>query len=173
MMKTDEAVAETIENNVRKLIINESPVDPAYYDKLSKLLDALIAQRRLGVATYAEYMAKIAKLTQEATSPGGVAAYPAGITTSAQKALFNNLGKNLTLALAVDAAVLSSLQDDWRNNSGKTKRVRNAIRAVLEKGMAEKADGPTVDGVQEPGTEYSLEAEITRILDLVKHQSGY
>ena len=28
MMKSEEAVAETIENNVRKLIINESPVDP-------------------------------------------------------------------------------------------------------------------------------------------------
>jgi type I restriction enzyme R subunit len=35
ILKTDEAVAETIENNVRKLIINESPVDPAYYDKRS------------------------------------------------------------------------------------------------------------------------------------------
>jgi type I restriction enzyme R subunit len=51
VMKTDEAVAETIENNVRKLIINESPVDPAYYDKMSKLLDALIEQRRKGVVT--------------------------------------------------------------------------------------------------------------------------
>ncbi|MEI6414953.1 MAG: HsdR family type I site-specific deoxyribonuclease, partial [Pseudomonadota bacterium] len=42
ILKTEEAVAETIENNVRKLIINESPVDPAYYEKMSKLLDALI-----------------------------------------------------------------------------------------------------------------------------------
>jgi hypothetical protein len=43
--RTETAVAETIENNVRKLIIKESPVDPAYYEKMSKLLDALIAQR--------------------------------------------------------------------------------------------------------------------------------
>jgi predicted metal-dependent hydrolase len=47
-------VAETIENNVRKLIINESPVDPAYYDKMSKLLDALIEQRRKGALAYKE-----------------------------------------------------------------------------------------------------------------------
>ena len=60
----EEAVAETIENNVRKLIINESPVDPAYYDKMSKLLDALIAQRRKGVMDYKEYLEKIADLAK-------------------------------------------------------------------------------------------------------------
>ena len=71
VMKTEEAVAETIENNVRKLIINESPVDPAYYDKMSKLLDALIELRRKGVMSYKEYLEKIAKLTKDATMPGG------------------------------------------------------------------------------------------------------
>jgi type I restriction enzyme R subunit len=48
-----EAVAETIENNVRKLIIDESPVNPKYYEKMSALLDALIAQRRKGACTWA------------------------------------------------------------------------------------------------------------------------
>ena len=46
--QSEEAVAETIENNVRKLIINEFPVDPAYYERMSILLDALIEQRRKG-----------------------------------------------------------------------------------------------------------------------------
>ena len=41
-----EAVAETIENNVRKLIIDESPINPKYYEKMSELLDALIEQRK-------------------------------------------------------------------------------------------------------------------------------
>lgn len=31
VVKTDGSVAESIDNNVRKLIINESPVDPAYW----------------------------------------------------------------------------------------------------------------------------------------------
>jgi type I restriction enzyme R subunit len=35
-----EAVAEVIENNVRKLIIDESPINPKYYEKMSELLDA-------------------------------------------------------------------------------------------------------------------------------------
>ena len=40
--KNREAVAETIENNVRRLIIDETAVNPKYYEKMSELLDALI-----------------------------------------------------------------------------------------------------------------------------------
>ncbi len=173
VMKSDEAVAEAIENNVRKLIINESPVDPAYYDKMSKLLDALIEQRRKGVVTYTEYLQKIAKLAREVTLPGSPAAYPAGIKTLALRALYNNLGKSETLAMAMNVAVLSSLQDDWRHNTGKTKRVRNAIRFVLSTDIpanlglkVHSADGVTVPALD-------LENETDRMLELVKHQGGY
>ena len=173
VMKSDTAVAETIENNVRKLIINESPVDPAYYDKMSKLLDALIEQRRKGVVTYAEYLAKIAKLAQDVTMPGGNAdPYPVAIKTAAQRALFNNLDKNEKLALALDIAIQNSLQDDWRNSTGKTKRVRYGIRGVLEEAFkASQAAGFT--GVQEDSGLYSVELETTRILELAKHQNDY
>jgi len=174
VMKSDTAVAETIENNVRKLIINESPVDPAYYNKMSKLLDALIEQRRKGVVSYTEYLEKIAKLTKEAVMPGdgGASPYPANVQTAAQRALFNNLGKDALLGLAVDAAIQNNRQDDWRNNTGKTKRVRNGIRAVLEKAFAaSQAAGFT--GIQENGVLYSVEAETTRILELAKHQHDY
>ena len=41
-------MAETIENNVRKLIIDEQPINPKYYEKMSELLDALIRQRKTG-----------------------------------------------------------------------------------------------------------------------------
>src|SRR5450759_2840396 len=115
--KNKEAVAETIENNVRKLIINESPVDPAYYEKMSKLLDALIALRRKGVVSYKEYLEKIAKLTRDATMPGGgPGGYPAMVKTAAQRALYNNLGRDEELALAVDAAIQCSRMDGWRGN---------------------------------------------------------
>ncbi len=151
ILKTEESVAETIENNVRKLIINESPVDPAYYEKMSKLLDALIEQRRKGVVSYKEYLEKIATLTKEATMPGGgPGGYPGGVKTAAQRSLFNNLGKDEGLALAVDAAIMGSRQDGWKSNTMKTKRVRNAINAVLND-----------------------DELATQILDLAKHQSDY
>ena len=65
--------------------------------------------------------------------------------TSAQRALHNNLGKceALALALAISTAVNSALQDDWRNNAIKTRRMQlstplvgddEAVRlAVVEK----------------------------------------
>ena len=172
VMKTDEAVAETIENNVRKLIINESPVDPAYYDKMSQLLYALIAQRRKAVISYAEYLKQIAQLARDATTPGGFATYPAELQTAAQRALFNNLGRNAVLALQVDAAILGSLQNGWKTNPLKTKRVRLAIRAVLAQAQSD-AQAAAQPGVQEPESTYDLEAQTTRILDLALHQNDY
>jgi len=168
-----EAVAETIENNVRKLIINESPVDPAYYDKMSKLLDALIELRRKGVVSYKEYLEKIANLTKEATMPGGgPGGYPASVATAAQRALYNNLGKDEPLALAVDAAIQSARMDGWRSNTMKTRRVRIAIRATLAKAAAQPiavnaANQDTAQG------DYPVEVLADRILELAKHQNDY
>jgi type I restriction enzyme R subunit len=50
-----EAVAETIENNVRKKIIKEHLNDPAYYEKMSALLDEIIATRKANAIEYEEY----------------------------------------------------------------------------------------------------------------------
>ena len=172
--KNQEAVAETIENNVRKLIINESPVDPAYYDKMSKLLDALIAQRRKGVLGYKEYLEKIAALTRQATQPGGApAGYPASMATASLRALYNNLGRDERLALAVDSAVRFSLQAGWRESAIKTKRVRLAIRHALSTDMpANLGLAAATDGATTPLPE-DLEAETDRVLDLVKRQNDY
>jgi len=85
LRKSEGAVAETIENNVRRIIVNETPVDPAYYETMSKLLDALIEQRRKGMLTYKDYLEKIAKLTRDATLPGGdPGGYPPSVKTAAR-----------------------------------------------------------------------------------------
>lgn len=105
--------------------------------------------------------------------PGGSAKpYPAAVQKAAQRALYNNLGKDAKLGMAVDAAIQSSLQDDWRNNTGKTKRVRNSIRGVLEEAF-EASQAAEFTGVQENGGLYSVEVETTRILELAKHQHEY
>ena len=51
-----EAVAETIENNVRSRIIKEHLNDPAYYEKMSTLLDEVIAARKAKAIEYEEYL---------------------------------------------------------------------------------------------------------------------
>jgi type I restriction enzyme, R subunit len=177
IMKTEEAVAETIENNVRRLIINESPVDPTYYGKMSKLLDALIELRRKGVVSYREYLEKIAKLTKEATiAGGGPGGYPANVKTAAQRALYNNLDKDATLALAIDQALLSSRQDGWRGNPMKTRRVRAAIKTVLVahdqllKEAPTAAEGtPPTYMVNPPDVDNVTDC----VLELAKHQNDY
>lgn len=149
--KNENAAAEAIENNVRKLIIDESPINPKYYERMSELLEALIEQRKQAAFDYAVYLAKIIELTRQAKNGPGAAAYPRRLDTPAKRALYDNLGKNEDLALAVHETVYASRQDDWRNNPFKIKRMRNAIKAALKE--------------DEPATE--------RVLELVKNQHEY
>ena len=176
ILKTEEAVAETIENNVRKLIINESPVDPAYYDKMSKLLDALIELRRKSMVGYKDYLEKIAQLIKEATTPGGGSGgYPASVKTAAQRAIYNNLDQNERLTLAVDAAIQNTRQDGWRDQSIKTKRVKLSIKRVIEQAR----QATESDSVQDERGEYqgkvieTVDHLTDRILDLAKNQNDY
>ncbi len=169
--KNKEAVAEAIENNVRKLIIDEQPINPKYYEKMSELLDALIEQRRKEALDYQEYLRRIVELTKQVTSPGATGAYPATVNTPGKRALYDNLDKDEALALAVDAAVRASRQDDWRSNQFKVRRVRNAIRAALESGKAGVAhETPAPYGAHSPET---LEERVERVLALVKKQDEY
>jgi type I restriction enzyme R subunit len=149
--KSPEAVAETIENNVRKLIIDEQPINPKYYEKMSELLDALIAKRKQGALDYKKYLAELVELTKAVKNPTLGESYPKMLNTSAKRALFDNLDKDEELALAVDGAVRGSLQDDWRGNSFKVKKVRQAISRVLK-------DDTTL---------------VERVLELVKNQHDY
>jgi type I restriction enzyme, R subunit len=128
-----EAVQETIENNVRRLIIDEQPINPKYYDRMSQLLDALIAQRRQEALSYQQYLERIVTLTKQVVDPYAGASYPRSLDTPAKRALFDNLGKNEALALAVDAAIRAGKKEDWRSGKlkVKVKEVKLAIKAVL------------------------------------------
>jgi len=122
-----DASSETIENNVRKLIIDETPVNPKYYEQMSDLLDALVEQRKADAISYAEYLAKIVELAKKIHSPEGSGTYPAAINSAAKRALFDNLGKDEALAVAVDDDIRRTKKADWRGNMFKEREVRRAI----------------------------------------------
>jgi type I restriction enzyme, R subunit len=126
-----EATAETIENNVRKLIIDEQPLNPKYYDKMSELLDALITQRKKAALDYQNYLERITDLAKKVTNPATGESYPRELDTPGKRALFDNLGKDQALALALDSSIRANRQDDWRNNPFKIRMVRLAIKTVL------------------------------------------
>ena len=174
--KNPVAVAEAIENNVRKLIINEQPINPAYYGEMSKLLDALIQQRKLEKISYQQYLEKIVALTRKAKNPGLGGDYPKSLNSHGKRALFDNLGKNEALALAVDAAVRAGKQDDFRNHPVKLKKVKLAIREVLAaQAVADSATAPA-DGTQvRETTAYGaeLDRQAEAVLEIVKRHHEY
>ena len=145
-----EAMAETIENNVRRLIVDEMAVNPKYYEEMSRLLDALIAERKRQALDYKEYLKRVVKLAKRVSDPD-TTRYPRAIDSAALRALFDNLhdwpglasllveshvGDTATTAaevaaLRLNAAIRAARMDDWRGNHFKERKVRNAIRSVL------------------------------------------
>ncbi|WP_028456297.1 type I restriction endonuclease subunit R [Chitinilyticum litopenaei] len=171
--RSEESMAEAIENNVRKLIIDESPINPKYYETMSALLDALIEQRRNGAIKYQEYLAKVVELTKQAKNPLGTKNYPDGVTTPAQKALYDNLDGNAELALRLHKVIMASKQDGWRESSIKQKKIRIAIDLALEAWSLE--NGGLVTRVAEPEVQADEQrAELVeRLLELAKHQHEF
>ena len=107
------------------------PINPEYYYNMSQLLDTLIQKRRKEAIEYEKYLAEIVALTKQAANPAGGASYPKTLNTSARRALYDNLGKNETLANDVDYEILAKKKDDWRSHKIKEKEVRYAIQGVL------------------------------------------
>ncbi len=75
-----DAVAETIANNVRSKIIKEHLNDPAYYDRMSKLLEEIIADLKAKRLDYEEYLKRIADLAKQVQS-GQADSVPAQLRT--------------------------------------------------------------------------------------------
>jgi len=151
------AMAETIENNLRRVIIDEQPINPRYYERMSELLDTLIQERKAQAHEYELYLKKLIDLTKQVANPasGGVT-YPQALRTSAQRALYDNLGRNEELANALDRELLDNKPDEWRGSTIKERAVRNIIRDAIAK--------------------YNVgadESEIEAVFELVKNQREY
>lgn len=144
-----DAIAETIENNVRSKILKDHLLDPAYFDEMSTLLTAIIKLRKQNAIDYAEYLKTVAELAKKVVS-GQDDTTPDALNTPAKRALWNNLGKNEALAIQVHTAILVSSSDGWRGNIAKENLIKQAIYKVL-------AD----------------EAEVERIFRIASNQSDY
>ncbi len=72
----------------------------------------------------------------------------------------------------------ASRQDDWRNHTMKTRKVKLAIRGALpvqDGGAVKKAEGPA-HMLKEDATPYGLSEDeelLEKLLDLVKNQREY
>ena len=144
-----DAIAESIENNVRSKIIKEHLTDPAYYEKMSALLDEIIRLRKEKAIEYEEYLKRIAVLATSVQA-GKAADAPEQLNTPGRLALYNNLKDHvaanrageagaaygegdpaLELALRIDAAVKQKRPDGWRGVPAREQMVRQALYEVL------------------------------------------
>ena len=168
------AIAETIENNVRRKIIKEHLSDPAYYARMSALLDEIITVRKARAIEYEEYLKRIADLAHRVEA-GLAEDTPEQLKNSpALRALYNNLKKAggtpawadrvaersgkypvsgdpvFQKAKRIDAAVKQVRPDGWRGVQAR----EQVIKAALYENLQD-------------------EAEVERIFPIIKAQSEY
>lgn len=126
-----EAVAETITNNVRKVIVDERPLNPRYYDRMSELLDEILDERRQGSLDYKDYLAKLVEHATKLGKGESETKYPAWAGNGGQRALVDFFNPQSDLAADIDSAVLRSKPDSWVGDSLKERLVKRAIKDVL------------------------------------------
>lgn len=145
-----EAVAETIENNVRSKIIKDHLLDPTYYAKMSRLLDDLIKRRKEQAIAYEAYLQEVAELAKRAAQGNASEDAPDTLNTPAKRALYNALGKNEALALEMDETVRLLKPSHWRGVEAKENIIKGAIWQLLRE-----------------------EAEVERIFKIIEQQDEY
>ncbi|WP_280509573.1 type I restriction endonuclease subunit R [Nocardia farcinica] len=133
--KDPEAVAETITNNMRKVIIDEHAMNPKYYDKMSELLDAIIEQRRQQAIDYQEYLAKLLDAAKQLGTKESDTKYPDWADNGARRALIDFGWPDPAIPIQVDTAILTSKPHDWVGNTMKEKVVKRAISRTLPEGF--------------------------------------
>ena len=125
-----EAAAETIENNVRSKIIKDHLNDPAFYEKMSALLDEIIKFRKEQADKYEEYLKKIAELAM-AVAAGKGDDMPERLNTPGKRALYNNLKQNEALAIQIDEIIKTIRPDGWRGILPRENMIKAAILPLL------------------------------------------
>ncbi len=143
------AIAETIENNVRSKTIKGHLNDPAFYQKMSALLDEIIAARKAKAIEYEEYLKRIAELAKKVEA-GQADDTPVKLNTPGKRALYNNLNQNEELALKIDETVKKTRPDGWRGHQAKENTIKAALLPLLRN-----------------------EADVERIFLIIKAQKEY
>lgn len=132
MQDDDEAKALAIENNLARAISEKTAANPAYYQKMSELLEDLILQRKKAALEYKARLRAYAELAAQVTGGPAEGDYPRALRTDSSRAVYDLLNKDEDAAQRVDAAVRAAAQDGWRGHKLKEKAMIRAIEAEIE-----------------------------------------
>jgi len=125
------AVAATIENNVRRLIVEEMPANPKYFLQMSEILDDLVKRRKQADIEYREYLQRIIELTKHVRHPEESSHYPSTMNNHARRALYDNLDNNEELAISIDEAIRRHAPADFRGNVIRERLVKRLIADII------------------------------------------
>lgn len=131
------ASAETVEANLREVIRKDSPFNPAYYGKLSIILQELIDKRKKEMLDYEEYMKELIELVKKAKGKSANS-YPESIKTPGMRALYDNLGQNEYLAIRAHEIIKENAIVGFRDSRMKQKKIIRALAKLLGDEMALK-----------------------------------
>lgn len=180
-----DALAETIENNIRKLLVEKREVNPAYYDKMSKILKELIEKRKREVSYYEDYLNEIERFTKILVNAEDEENhYPLSIKNSmARRAIYDNLGSignREELTNKIDEAIKKTKKDDWRGSTIKKRQIKNAIRDVFSEALDIKEDNSSGSVVKEGRAGYdknmknnSINPLVDKVFDIALKQDEY
>lgn len=131
------ASAETVEANLREIIRKDSPFNPAYYGKLSIILQELIDKRKKEMLDYEEYMKELIELVKKVKGKSANS-YPESIKTPGMRALYDNLGQNEYLAIRAHEIIKENAIVGFRESLMKRKKIIRALAKLLGDEMALK-----------------------------------
>ncbi len=131
--KEQESAAEAIENNIRKKVVQKIVINPAYYSKMSEVLEQLILDRKRGVIAYKQLLQRYLELAKNISKPEDNDHYPESIRNNgAMRAFYDNCGEDEQLAVRLHKAVMASKMDGFRNNPTKENRIKRELYKVLK-----------------------------------------
>jgi len=127
-----DSAAEAIENNIRRQVVEKVVINPAYYSKMSQILEQLILERKKKVISYKELIERYVELAKNVSEPQNNDKYPENVRSSAaMRAFYDNCGEDEELAIKLHNAVLTSKLEGFRNNPVKEKKIKKAIFKIL------------------------------------------
>ena len=130
--KINPGVASTIENNVRKKIIEKRTTNPIYYEKMSSLLNMLVEARKNATLSYKELLDKYEELVRNVENPENNEEYPENIrSSSALRAFYDLYDKNEAKAIQIYRTVKTSKQADFRTSDIKKRKIERALSQNL------------------------------------------
>jgi type I restriction enzyme R subunit len=131
IQENSKAVAETITNNIRRTVIEKSPTNPKYFEKMSHLLSEVVKQLAQDSADYEALLKRLIALSDEVLNPKH--SYPVEISNlgAGAGAIYDQVNQDI-LVTELANRILMDAQDGWRTNGMKSRILRNELLECLK-----------------------------------------